>query len=266
MSQAYSGDIFQANLQQQYQDLQLLMPLEGGMFWTDNMCIPLYAQNPKDAMALMDYFYQPQVEAVVEYYNDYVCPVPGAQQELLHPTGWAATTLAAMRPEIGEPPSYTADSPLVFPTPQYQARSQDLLPVPGRGRAGVVEQPVRAHRGECVTHLHAASAKVRRAQMHGAQLHGALAGARPVSYWLDQPDAPAPLPPLAGRSAPTSRSSAADSPGCGRRLQAKEAEPGRDVVLLEAGRVGWAGHRPQRRVLRGEPDPRPEQWPGPVPW
>jgi spermidine/putrescine transport system substrate-binding protein len=124
VSQAYSGDIFQANLQQQYRDLQLLMPVEGGMFWTDNMCIPLYAENPKDAMTLMDYFYQPQVEAVVEYYNDYVCPVPGAQQELLNPTGWAAATLAAMRPEIGEPPSYTADSPLVFPTKQYQARSR----------------------------------------------------------------------------------------------------------------------------------------------
>jgi spermidine/putrescine transport system substrate-binding protein len=127
VSQAYSGDIFQANLQTQFRDLQLLMPDEGGMFWTDNMCIPLHAQNPKDAMVLMDYFYQPQVEAVVEYYNDYVCPVPGARQELLSPSGWAATTLAAMKSEIGEPPSYTADSPLVFPTPQYQARSKNYF-------------------------------------------------------------------------------------------------------------------------------------------
>jgi spermidine/putrescine transport system substrate-binding protein len=125
VTQAYSGDIFQANLQQQYQALQLLMPVEGAMFWTDNMCIPIYAQNPKDAMALMDYFYQPGIEAVVEYYNDYVCPVPGARQQLLHPTGWASTALAAMRSEIGKPPSYTAESPLVFPTPQYQARSKN---------------------------------------------------------------------------------------------------------------------------------------------
>jgi spermidine/putrescine transport system substrate-binding protein len=125
VSQAFSGDIFQANLQQQYQDLQLLMPSEGGMFWTDNMCIPMNAQNPKDAMALMDYFYQPQVEAVVEYYNDYVCPVPDARLVLNHPTGWAAQELAAMRHEIGEPPSRTADSPLVFPTPEYIARSKD---------------------------------------------------------------------------------------------------------------------------------------------
>jgi len=125
VSQAFSGDIFQANLQQRYQDLRLLMPGEGGMFWTDNMCIPMYAQNPKDAMALMDYFYQPQVEAVVEYYNDYVCPVPDARLILLHPVGWAAQELAAMRHEVGEPPSYTARSPLVFPTPQYEARSKD---------------------------------------------------------------------------------------------------------------------------------------------
>ncbi len=117
------------------------------MFWTDNMCIPLYAQNPKDAMVLMDYFYQPQVEAVVEYYNDYVCPVPARQQELLTPTGWAAWTLAAMRPEIGKPPSYTADSPLVFPTAAVPGQVAGLLPVPERRRAGAwnsLFQPIAA--------------------------------------------------------------------------------------------------------------------------
>jgi spermidine/putrescine transport system substrate-binding protein len=124
VSQAYSGDIFQADLQQQYQILRLLMPVEGGMFWTDNLCIPIHAQNPKDAMVLMDYFYQPQIAAVVEYYNDYVCPVPAAQYELLHPTGWAAATLELMKAEVGVLPSHTAGSPLVFPTPQFQARSK----------------------------------------------------------------------------------------------------------------------------------------------
>ncbi len=125
ISQAYSGDIFQADLQQRYQDLRLLMPVEGGMFWTDNMCIPVHAQNPRDAMVLMDYFYQPQVEAVVAYYNDYVCPVPGAQQVLLNPAGWALQTLTEMKAEVGKPPSYAADSPVVFPTAQYQARSKN---------------------------------------------------------------------------------------------------------------------------------------------
>jgi spermidine/putrescine transport system substrate-binding protein len=119
VSQAWSGDIFQADLNKATSDLRLLIPNEGGMFWTDNMCIPAYAQNPKDAMTLMDYYYDPEVQAVVEYYNDYVCPVPAAKQVLLNPTGWAEQTLKAMHPSIGLPYSTTAKSPLVFPTPTY---------------------------------------------------------------------------------------------------------------------------------------------------
>jgi spermidine/putrescine transport system substrate-binding protein len=125
VSQAWSGDIFQADLNSKYRDLHLLIPSEGGMFWTDNMCIPAQAQNPKDAMTLMDYFYQPQIEAVVEYYNDYVCPVPAAKQVLLDPTGWAKTALGEMKSEVGLPPSVTADAPLVFPTAQYIKNSRN---------------------------------------------------------------------------------------------------------------------------------------------
>ena len=116
-----------------------------------------------------------------------------------------------------------------------------------------------------MTHLHAASAKVRKAKMHGAQLHGALAGARPMSYWLDQPDAPAPLEPLAGRSAAELVVVGGGFTGLWTALQAKEAEPGRDVLLLEGRRVAWAGSG-RNGGFCGEPDPRPEQWPGPVPW
>ncbi len=124
IAQAWSGDIFQADLNSKYRDLRLLIPSEGGMFWTDNMCIPMGAQNPKDAMTLMDYFYQPEIEAVVEYYDDYVCPVPNAKQVLLNPSGWAATALAQMKPEIGLPTSTTADAALVFPTAQYIKNSR----------------------------------------------------------------------------------------------------------------------------------------------
>jgi spermidine/putrescine transport system substrate-binding protein len=135
VSMAWSGDIFQADLNSKYRDLKLLIADQGGMFWTDNMCIPMYSQNPKDAMTLMDYYYQPAVEAVVEYYNDYVCPVPGAKQVLLHPTGWAAAELKAMAPSIGLKYSVTADAPTVFPNtayehlsrPYYQYKSQEEL-------------------------------------------------------------------------------------------------------------------------------------------
>src|SRR6185437_16340017 len=118
------GDIFQANLNSKYADLKMMVPQQGMMFWTDNMCIPAYAQNPKDAMTLMDYYYSPDVQAVVEYYNDYVCPVPHAQQVLLHPTGWAAETLKAMKPSIGLPYSKTANAPTVFPDKQAIALSR----------------------------------------------------------------------------------------------------------------------------------------------
>ncbi len=135
VSQAWSGDIFQADLNSKYRNLKLLMPKEGAMFWTDNMCIPMYAQNPKDAMTMMDYFYDPQIQAVVEYYNDYVCPVPAAKQVLLNPTGWSKTALKEMAPEIGLPTSTTANAPTVFPTAEYlkvsrnyyQYKSQDEL-------------------------------------------------------------------------------------------------------------------------------------------
>jgi spermidine/putrescine transport system substrate-binding protein len=115
IAQAYSGDIFQANLNSKYKKLKLLLPKEGAMLWTDNMAIPLYAQNPKDAMTLMDFFYSPITQAVVEYYNDYICPVPLAKQQLLHPTGWDIKALKQLAPEIGLPTTVTANSPIVFP-------------------------------------------------------------------------------------------------------------------------------------------------------
>jgi spermidine/putrescine transport system substrate-binding protein len=128
VTQAWSGDIFQANLNSKYADLKMMVPQQGMMFWTDNMCIPLYAQNPKDAMVLMDFYYAPPVQAVVEYYNDYVCPVPAAQQVLLNPTGWAADTLKAMKPSIGLPTSVTANAPTVFPTDAYLKAARNYFP------------------------------------------------------------------------------------------------------------------------------------------
>jgi len=128
VTQAWSGDIFQANLNSKYADLKIMVPQQGMMFWTDNMCIPLYAQNPKDAMVLMDFYYNPPVQAVVEYYNDYVCPVPAAQQVLLNPSGWAADTLKAMKPSIGLPTSVTANAPTVFPTAAYLKAARNYFP------------------------------------------------------------------------------------------------------------------------------------------
>ncbi|MGH9020049.1 MAG: polyamine ABC transporter substrate-binding protein [Acidimicrobiales bacterium] len=135
VSQCWSGDIFQANLNAKYKDLTLMVPKEGLMLWTDNMVIPLHAANPVDAMAIMDYFFSPLTESVVEYYDNYICPVPAAKQQLLHPTGWNKSVLTALKPEIQLPASTIADSPDIFPTPQrvtqsrnyYQFKNQDEI-------------------------------------------------------------------------------------------------------------------------------------------
>jgi spermidine/putrescine transport system substrate-binding protein len=108
---------------------------EGAMFWTDNMCIPIGVQNPRDAMAVMDYYYDPNVQAVEEYYTDYVCPVPAAKNALLHPQGWVKNALQTLLPVIGLAPKVIADAPTVFPTPEqdslslpyYQYRNQSEL-------------------------------------------------------------------------------------------------------------------------------------------
>jgi glycine/D-amino acid oxidase-like deaminating enzyme len=79
--------------------------------------------------------------------------------------------------------------------------------------------------------------------MTDAQVARALERARPVPYWLDQPDAPPPeaQPPLAGHATTDLAVIGGGFTGLWTALQAKEADPGRDILLLEARSVAWAG-------------------------
>ncbi|PMR57499.1 FAD-dependent oxidoreductase [Verrucosispora sp. ts21] len=68
----------------------------------------------------------------------------------------------------------------------------------------------------------------------------ALTDAVRAPYWLDRPERPDPVPPLAG---PTSADLLVIGGGYGglwAALLAKQADPGRDVLLVEAGTCGWA--------------------------
>ena len=56
ITQAWSGDIFQKNVSDGT-DFKFVIPEEGGTIWTDNFAIPVTAQNPLDAIKLMDFFY-----------------------------------------------------------------------------------------------------------------------------------------------------------------------------------------------------------------
>lgn len=75
ITQAWSGDVFIAN-QSGYPDLTFIVPKEGAMFWTDNMMIPVGAENPLDALTYMDFVYQPKVAAMLANYIWYITPVP----------------------------------------------------------------------------------------------------------------------------------------------------------------------------------------------
>ncbi|MFI6328683.1 NAD(P)/FAD-dependent oxidoreductase [Micromonospora chersina] len=68
----------------------------------------------------------------------------------------------------------------------------------------------------------------------------ALAGAAPVPYWLDRPERPDPLPPLAGVHDADLLVVGGGYSGLWTALLAKEADPDRDVLLVEAGTCGWA--------------------------
>lgn len=67
-----------------------------------------------------------------------------------------------------------------------------------------------------------------------------LATARPTSYWLDSPDRPPARPPLPGPTQCDLAVVGGGYSGLWTAILAKEADPSRDVVLLEADRLGWA--------------------------
>ncbi len=98
LSMAWSGDIFQSNLEG-YKDLRFAVPTEGGALWTDNMCIPIHVQHPVDAITYMDYVYKPDVAAEIADWVNYITPVPAARDIILN--------------QIKDPT--VANSSLVFP-------------------------------------------------------------------------------------------------------------------------------------------------------
>jgi spermidine/putrescine transport system substrate-binding protein len=107
ISMVWSGDVFQAANYQGYDTLKTAIPQEGAMFWTDNQLIPVGVENPVAAMTFMDYVYDPKVQALIEAYNAYVCPVPSAKPLIAK----------AGSPEV-------ANSPTVFPDEQQVAVSK----------------------------------------------------------------------------------------------------------------------------------------------
>jgi spermidine/putrescine transport system substrate-binding protein len=76
--EAWSGDIANAG----DDNLVFVPPEEGMMIWADNMLIPNLATHQANAEKWIDYYYDPVVAARLADYNQYICPVKGAQQAM----------------------------------------------------------------------------------------------------------------------------------------------------------------------------------------
>ncbi len=104
---AWSGDIFQANASGA--TLEFVVPKEGALIWSDNMCIPAHASHPRDAMTYMDWVYQPDVGADIAEYVNYITPVATAQAVIEKRAKQATGDDRKVLEEL-------ATSPLVFPS------------------------------------------------------------------------------------------------------------------------------------------------------
>jgi spermidine/putrescine transport system substrate-binding protein len=76
----WSGDAVQ--LKADNPNIDFVLPESGGMLWTDNMQIPVGAPHAYTAEKLIDFIYQPENEAPITEYVQYICPVNGVKEVL----------------------------------------------------------------------------------------------------------------------------------------------------------------------------------------
>jgi spermidine/putrescine transport system substrate-binding protein len=89
------------------------MPDEGCMLWFDNMVIPVGAPNPAAALEFMNFVYEPEVQADIAEWVNYVTPVDGVQE-----------ILADKDPQL-------AENELIFPTEEFTAPCDQQPDPPG---------------------------------------------------------------------------------------------------------------------------------------
>lgn len=104
--QAYSGDAIQ--LQADNPDIEFVVPEEGGELWAESLLIPNLAPRKANAEALIDFYYDPEVAALLAASVNYVCPVPAAREVLA----------ASGDQETAE----LAENPLIFPDEDMRKR------------------------------------------------------------------------------------------------------------------------------------------------
>jgi spermidine/putrescine transport system substrate-binding protein len=76
----WSGDAVQ--MQKDNPNIEFVMPKEGCMLWSTSMEIPVGAPDPKAALEWINYVYDPQVQADIAEWVNYVTPVTGVKEIL----------------------------------------------------------------------------------------------------------------------------------------------------------------------------------------
>ena len=100
----WSGDITALNAEAG-DKWEFVIPTTGGTLWNDNFVVPIGSPRRKNAEALIDYYYQPEVAAEVAAWVNYITPVMGAQE-----------AMAAFAPEL-------VDNQLIFPNEETLANT-----------------------------------------------------------------------------------------------------------------------------------------------
>jgi spermidine/putrescine transport system substrate-binding protein len=78
---AWSGDVLQAQLTNP--NIKFVAPEEGLLIWSDDFLVPTASVHGTQAAHLIDWFYQPEIAAKVAAWVNYLCPVAGAQEEMM---------------------------------------------------------------------------------------------------------------------------------------------------------------------------------------
>ncbi|GGO93656.1 polyamine ABC transporter substrate-binding protein [Wenjunlia tyrosinilytica] len=118
--QAWSGDVIQ--LQADNEDIEFVVPEEGGELWSDSLMVPNKAAHKANAEALMNYYYEPEVAARLAAWVNYVCPVPAARDVLASSKDKDTAALA--------------EDPLIFPTASMRRRLQVMRDITPEERPG----------------------------------------------------------------------------------------------------------------------------------
>jgi len=118
---AWSGDVLYNQIWNGYENLDFVFPEGGALLWIDNMMVPAHAANPVGALELMDFYYRPEIAAMVTEYVLYMSPVPATKEVMLQDAQKAQQAgLKAHAKKLTD----TANSPYLYPGPDFIDRTK----------------------------------------------------------------------------------------------------------------------------------------------